>query len=61
MGLLSAIFGRKKGQGPKADAIFSLVTAQVTMAARHQMTSTGKAGVCFRPVDSSSSRRTSTP
>ena len=53
MGLLSAIFGRKKGQGPKADAIFSLVTAQVTMAARHQMTSTGKAGVCFRPMSSS--------
>ena len=53
MRLLSAIFGRKNQQGPKADALFSLVTAHMTMATRHQMISTGKAGLCFRPMSSS--------
>jgi len=49
MGFLGGIFGRKKQQGPKADAIFSLVTAQVTMATRHEMTSTGKVASASAP------------
>ena len=53
MGLLSAIFGRKKTEESRAGTVFSLATAQVTLAARHQMTTTGKAGVCFRPMSSS--------
>ena len=53
MGLLGSIFGRKKAQEPKVASMFALATAQVTLATRHQMTPTGKAGVCFRPMSSS--------
>ena len=54
MGLLSGLFGRKRvSQEASANAIFAVATAQVSLEIQHRMVPTGKAGVCFRPIDSS--------
>lgn len=51
-GLLGRLLGRRrKGRG--GEPLFALATAEVTLAARFGLRSTGRAGVCFRPVSSS--------
>ena len=53
MGILGTLFGRKKQAGPNTNGIFALVTAQVSLADQHRLMPTGKAGLCFNPMDSS--------
>ena len=53
MGLLGALFRRKKRAGSDEGSVFALATAHVTLETRHGLVPTGKAGVCFRAMDTS--------
>ena len=53
MGILGALFGGKKAPKSTTNALFALVTAQVDLEAQHGLTTTGKAGICFNPMESS--------
>ena len=52
MGLLDSFLGRTKGVAPKVDNLFALATAYITLKAEFNLQSTGKGGVCFKPVES---------
>jgi hypothetical protein len=53
MGVLDAIFGARKAPPPKIDDLFKLPPAAVTMESM-DISPTGKAGVCFKPVGTKS-------
>ncbi|MBX5464404.1 MAG: hypothetical protein IRZ26_02475 [Clostridia bacterium] len=52
MGFLDALFGRDRPVRPKTDAFFALSTAQVTLETELRWKSAGRAGVCYKPVES---------
>ncbi|MGZ4906842.1 MAG: PspA-associated protein PspAB [Halobacteriota archaeon] len=52
MGFLDSILGRTKGIAPKVDHLFSMATAYITLKAEFNLQSTGKGGICFKPVES---------
>ncbi len=52
MGFLDALLGRTKGIAPKVDRLFSMATAYITLKAEFNLQSTGKGGICFKPVES---------
>ncbi len=52
MGFLDSILGRTKGVAPKVDRLFSMATAYITLKAEFNLQSTGKGGICFKPVES---------
>lgn len=53
MGLLDIIFGKGQPKPAKRDALFEILSAQVTLATRHNILPQGRAGLCLRPVSSS--------
>ncbi len=53
MSFFDVLFGRTKPAKPQPDAIFAMATAQVTLGERMGLKPGKRAGVCFRPVDSS--------
>lgn len=53
MGLLDALFGRSKALKSHREGLFSIVTAYITLSTRFGVESSGKAGLSFRPVESS--------
>ena len=50
MGLGDVLFGRKKLKGPKADKLFALSTAQITLETELGLRPAGVAGVVFKPL-----------
>lgn len=48
MGLLDAVFGRRKATGPDLDALFALPSAAVTLEASADLRPTGRGSVAFR-------------
>lgn len=50
MGLGDVLFGRKKLKGPKADKLFALSTAQITLETELELRPAGVAGVVFKPL-----------
>src|SRR5674476_963908 len=52
MGFLDSLLGRTKGIAPKVDSLFSMATAYITLSTEFSLSSTGKAGICFKPVES---------
>ncbi|MGZ4863950.1 MAG: PspA-associated protein PspAB [Halobacteriota archaeon] len=52
MGFLDSLLGRTKGIAPKVDSLFSMATAYITLNTEFSLRSTGKAGICFMPVES---------
>ena len=52
MGFFDSILGRTKGIKPKVDKLFSISTAYVTLNTEFDLSSTGKSGICFKPVES---------
>ena len=53
MSFLDILFGRSKPAASKTEAIFAIATGYITLVAQLELTSTNKAGVCFRPLASS--------
>ncbi|MCJ7639207.1 MAG: PspA-associated protein PspAB [Halobacteriota archaeon] len=53
MGFLDSLLGRTKGIAPKVDGLFSMATVYITLSTEFSLSSTGKAGICFKPVESS--------
>ncbi|MBI4234461.1 MAG: hypothetical protein HY686_08475 [Chloroflexi bacterium] len=53
MGFLDVLLGRSRVAGARKDKLLAISTACVTLTTRFQLTPVGKAGVCFKPVDSS--------
>jgi len=49
MGLLDTLLGRTKPVRANLDALFALPSAAVTLQVTSGLTSTGRAGVCFKP------------
>jgi hypothetical protein len=52
MGFLDSLLGRTKGIPPKADGLFSMATGYITLSTAFSLQPTGKAGICFKPVES---------
>jgi len=52
MGLRNVLFGRKKLAEPKADRLFALSTATVTLQTELGLKTAGKAAVTFKPLSS---------
>ena len=50
MGLGDVLFGRKRLKGAKADRLFALSTAQVTLETELELRPVGVAGVVFKPL-----------
>ena len=50
MGLGDVLFGRKRLKGAKADKLFALSTAQVTLETELELRPVGVAGVVFKPL-----------
>jgi len=48
MGLLDAVFGRRKPVGPNLDSLFAVPSAAITVQAALDFTPTGRAAVAFR-------------
>ncbi|MHB8245175.1 MAG: PspA-associated protein PspAB [Acidimicrobiales bacterium] len=48
--LFDVLLGRTKPVQADLDALFGLVSAQITMQASESMAPTGQAGVCYKPV-----------
>lgn len=59
MSLLDIIFGRTKPLKSKPEKLFAIATAQVTLETKLDLRPAREAGIVFRPVESSSFRRTS--
>ncbi|MCW7070859.1 hypothetical protein B6V00_01340 [ANME-1 cluster archaeon ex4572_4] len=57
MKFLDALLGRVKPAPSKTDALFSISTAQVTLATKLDILPAGKAGICFKIVQSTSFER----
>ncbi len=53
MGLFDAILGRTKAVKSKSEALFAMATAQVTLQTKLQLTPASRAGIAFKPVESS--------
>ncbi len=53
MRFLNILFGRSKPVKSRPDRLFAIATAEIAMSARHGLTPSGRAGVCFRPISSS--------
>lgn len=53
MGLFDAILGRTKPVKSKSEALFAMATAQITLQTKLQLTPATRAGVVFKPVESS--------
>lgn len=54
MGLFSYLFNRgRSSSSATGDAIFRLVTARLNLTTKFDLYPSGKAGVCFNPMDSS--------
>lgn len=53
MSWLDALLGRQKPVKSQLDKIFAITTAHVSLQTRFGLTTSGKAGVCIRPVTSS--------
>jgi hypothetical protein len=51
--LLDSLFGRTKTVKSRSEALFAMSTAQVTLQTKLQLTPAKRAGVVFRPVESS--------
>lgn len=54
MGLLDILFGRSKPLKAKGENLFAISTAYVTLITRLSMEAGRQAGICFRPLDTSS-------
>ena len=52
MGLRNVLFGRKKLSEPRADRLFALSTATVTLQTELGLTTAGVAAITFRPLSS---------
>ena len=52
MGLLDALLGKSKLPKPKADRMFAMSTAYVTLSSNLGLSSAG-AGICFKPLEAS--------
>lgn len=52
MGFLDALFGRTRPVRSRPEQIFAIATAYVTLTVDLNLTASGKAGVCFRPLGS---------
>jgi hypothetical protein len=50
MSWLDALLGRSRPIQPSLDQLFGLSTAQLTLQTEFDLTSTGAAAICFRPV-----------
>jgi hypothetical protein len=53
VGLLDALTGRHKVQGPAPDKLFAITTAYVTLQAEHQIDPAGTAAIVFQKLDNS--------
>ncbi len=53
MRLLDVLFGRTRVAKPKTDALLGIATATLALELKLNITATGKAGLCLRPVASS--------
>lgn len=53
MGWINILFGRTKPVKSSVENLFSISTAQVTLAAKFNAYPTGKAGITFKPVEAS--------
>ena len=53
MGLFDAILGRTKPVKSKSEALFAMATAALTLQTKLQLTPASRAGIVFRPVESS--------
>ncbi len=53
MSLFDSIFGHTRPAPSRLDQIFAISTAYVTMSTKLGLQSTGRAGICFKPVQSS--------
>lgn len=53
MGLLEVLFGRTKPVKSKSEALFAMATAEVTLSTSLQLTPAKRAGIVFKPVESS--------
>jgi PspA associated protein B len=52
MGFIDSLLGRTKGIAPKVDGLFSMATVYITLSTEFSLSPTGKAGICFKPVES---------
>ena len=52
MGFLDSLLGRTKGIAPKVDGLFSMATVYITLSTEFGLQPTGRAGICFKPVES---------
>ena len=53
MGLFDVLLGRTRPQKSKIEKLFAMATAQVTLQVNLGLSSTSRAAICFRPVESS--------
>jgi hypothetical protein len=53
VGLLDVLFGRTKPVKSKSEALFAMATAEVTLSTSLQLTPAKRAGIVFKPVESS--------
>jgi hypothetical protein len=53
VGLLETLFGRTKPVKSKSEALFAMATAQLTLETKLQLTPARRAGIVFKPVESS--------
>jgi hypothetical protein len=53
MDWLDALLGRSRPVKSKVEKLFALSTAQVTLSVKLNLEPTGRAGICFKPVETS--------
>jgi len=53
VGLFEVLFGRTKPVKSKSEALFAMATAEVTLSTSLQLTPAKRAGIVFKPVESS--------
>ena len=53
MGFFDILLGRTRPVKSNVEKLFAISTAQVTLAVKFDVNPTGKAGICFKPVESS--------
>lgn len=53
MSIFDSLFGRTRPAPSRLEQIFAISTAYVTMNTKLALGSTGKAGICYKPVESS--------
>lgn len=52
MGFLDALLGRTSTSKPRIDQLFAISTACITLESKLELKPAGKAGICFKPVES---------